>query len=390
LADFQSVLAIGLAICKRDAVRCGSEAIGVISDGELSFVYQSSPSRVVFGRGSLEKVPQEIDRLGAQRALVLTTPGRRKLGEELAARLGEKAVGVFSRAVMHVPVETAEAARSEAARLAADSCVAIGGGSAVGLAKAIAAVTRLPILAIPTTYSGSEMTSTWGLTEGGMKKTMRDPGVQPKAVVYDPTLTLSLPAGLSATSGMNAMAHCVEALYAEDANPISSLVAEEGIRSLARGLPAVVRDPSDWQARSRVLYGAWLAGISLGTTTTALHHRLCHVLGGAFDLPHSATHAVLLPHAMAYNATGAPQAMARIARALDPNGLASSAADRLYDLEVSIKTPLSLESLGMKRDGIDRAVSIVMERPFYNPRALTTEGIRTVLEDAFAGRRPRR
>jgi maleylacetate reductase len=365
------------------------EAIGVISDCELSFVHQSSPSRVVFGRGSLEKIPQEIDRLGAQRALVLTTPGRRKLGEKVAARLGEKAVGVFSRAVMHVPVDTAEAARSEAARLAADSCVAIGGGSAVGLAKAIAAVTRVPILAIPTTYSGSEMTSTWGLTEGGIKKTMRDPGVQPKAVVYDPTLTLSLPAGLSATSGMNAMAHCVEALYAEDANPISSLVAEEGIRSLARGLPAVVRDPSDLKARSLVLYGLWLVGTCLGTTTTALHHKLCHVLGGAFDLPHSATHAVLLPHAMAYNASGAPQAMARIARALDPNGLASSAADPLYDLEASIKTPLSLASLGMKHNGIDRAVTIVMERPFYNPRALTPEGIRTLLEDAFAGRRPR-
>jgi maleylacetate reductase len=369
------------------SIRCGE--IGVIDDGRLSFICPPSPSRVLFGIGSLEKAPEEVDRLGGKRVLIVTTPGRTELGEQMANRLGAKAVGVFGRAVMHVPAEAAERGRSEAARLAADSYVAIGGGSAIGLAKAIAATTGFPILAIPTTYSGSEMTSTWGLTEGGIKRTMRDTRVQPKTVIYDPALTLSLPARLSATSGMNAMAHCVEALYAEDANPISSLIAAEGIRSLAEGLPAVTRDPSDLKARARSFYGAWLGGISLGTTTTALHHKLCHVLGGAFDLPHSDTHTVLLPHATAYNAAGAPEAMARIAQALDPNGVAKPAAQQLYDLEASIQAPLSLASLGMKRDGIDQAVALVMEKPFYNPHALTREGIRALLEDAFEGRPPR-
>jgi len=321
--------------------------------------------------------------------LILTTPGRRTLGNEMATRLGRKATGVFPHAVMHVPVETAEAGRREAALVAADLLVAIGGGSAVGLAKAIAAVTALPILAVPTTYSGSEMTSTWGLTEHGIKKTMRDARVQPKTVLYDPLLTLGLPAKLSATSGMNAMAHCIEALYAQDANPISSLVAEEGIRSLAKALPAVVRDPSELGARALALSGAWLGGISLSATTTALHHKLCHVLGGAFDLPHSDTHTVLLPHVVAYNAAGAPQAMRRIALALSPNGVTRSAGRLLYDLEASMNTPLSLESLGMKREGLDRAAELVMERSFYNPSALSKEGLHALLEDAFEGRSPR-
>jgi maleylacetate reductase len=361
----------------------------VIPDGELSFICQLSVSRVVFGVGSFNNAPEEIDRLGSERALILTTPGREKLGDQMAARLGARAAGVFGQAVMHVPADTAEAGRREASRLRADLCVAIGGGSAIGLAKAIAATTRLPILAIPTTYSGSEMTPTWGLTERGIKKTLRNAGVQPRAVIYDPALTVSLPTRLSATSGMNAMAHCVEALYAEDANPISSLIAEEGIRALHKALPAVVRDPSDVKARSLAMYGAWLGGIALGATTTALHHKLCHVLGGALDLPHSETHTVLLPHAMAYNALGAPEAMARIARALDPNGVLPSAARHLYDLEASLKTPRSLKLLGMKRDSIDHAAALVMEKPFYNPSVLTTEGIRTLLEDAFEGRPPR-
>jgi maleylacetate reductase len=357
----------------------------VTSEPKLAFIYQAAPSRVVFGEGSLAKAPEELERLGSSRALVIATPGRKKLAADLAARLGSKAVGVFDRAVMHVPVETAEAGRAEAARLDADSYVAIGGGSATGLAKAIAAVTGRPILAIPTTYAGSEMTSTWGLTERGIKTTSRDPRVQPKTVIYDPTLTVSMPAMLSATSGMNAMAHCVEALYAKDANPIISLIAEEGIRALAKGLPAVVKEPSNMEARSQALYGAWLGSVSLGGTTTALHHKLCHVLGGAFNLPHAETHTVLLPHATAYNSAAAPRAMERIARALN----SKSAAQGLYDLEVGMGVPLSLEAIGMKREGIEHAAELATASSFYNPRPIVKEAIRALLEDAFEGRPPR-
>jgi maleylacetate reductase len=353
------------------------------------FTYEAAPSRVVFGLGSLGKAPEEIDRLGAKRVLILTTPGRKKLGEELAARLGAKAAGVFGAAAMHVPVATAEAGRTEAARLNADCYIAIGGGSATGLAKAIAVSTGNPILAIPTTYSGSEMTPTWGLTENGIKKTMRDARARPKTAVYDPALTATMPASLSATSGMNAIAHCVEALYSQEASPIVSLIAEEGIRALAKSLPIVVKEPSNMDARSLAFYGAWLGGVSLGAVSMALHHKLCHILGGAFNLPHSETHTVLLPHATAYNTAGAPQEMERIARALGSKGGANSAAQCLYDLEAAMGTPLSLESIGMKREGLDRAAELAVTNPFHNPRKLSKEGIRALLEDAFEGRPPR-
>ncbi|HXA77420.1 MAG TPA: maleylacetate reductase [Candidatus Acidoferrales bacterium] len=355
------------------------------SERKLSFVYQSQPSRVVFGEGSLARAPEEIDRLGASRVLVIATPGRKKLAEELAARLGAKAVGVFDRAAMHVPAETAEAGRAEAARLDADCYVAVGGGSATGLAKAIALISGRPILCIPTTYAGSEMTSTWGLTEAGIKKNARDPRVLPKTVLYDPALTASMPAMLSATSGMNAVAHSVEALYAQEANPIVSLMAEEGIRAMARSLPAVVKEPSSMEARSLALYGAWLGGASLGAAGMALHHKLCHILGGAFNLGHAETHTVLLPHATAYNAPAAPQAMERIARALG----SKSAAQGLYDLEAGMGAPLALKSLGMKREDLDHAADLAVKTPSYNPRPLDRDAIRMLLEDAFEGRAPR-
>lgn len=355
------------------------------SEPALSFVYESSPARVVFGRGSLDKVPAEIDRLGAARVLIIATPGRRKIISELAARLGSKVAGIFDRAVMHVPIETAEAARAEAARVNADCYLAIGGGSTTGVAKAIALVSPRPILCVPTTYAGSEMTSTWGLTERGVKKTGRDPSVRPATVIYDPDLTVSMPAVLSATSGMNAMAHCVEALYAQGANPVISLIAEEGIRALSRSLPVVVTKPTNIKARSLALYGAWLGGYVLGAVGMALHHKLCHTLGGSFGLPHAETHTVLLPHTAAYNFAAAPEAMERVARALG----AKSAAAALYDLAQGMGAPLSLESLGMKRADLDRAADLAVRNPFYNPRALTKEGIRQLLEEAFEGRRPR-
>jgi maleylacetate reductase len=356
---------------------------------KLSFVYQASPVRAVFGIGALEKVPEEIARLGAERVLIVATPGRRKLANDLFARLGSKAAGIFDRAVMHVPSENAKEARGEAERLRADGYIAVGGGSATGVAKAIAVETGHPILCIPTTYSGSEMTPTWGLTEAGIKKTMRDAQAQPKTAIYDPALTVSMPAALSATSGMNAMAHCVEALYAQDGNPIVSLQAEEGIRALAASLPIVVKEPANMEARSQAFYGAWLGGMVLGATTMALHHKLCHILGGAFNLPHSETHTVLLPHVTAYNASGAPGAMERIARALGGKGSAKSAAAGLHDLEASMGAPLSLKSLGMKPEGLDRATEIALQTPFYNPTPVTKEGVRTLLEDAFEGRAPR-
>ena len=350
----------------------------------LSFVYQSLPSRVVFGAGCLEKLPEEIQRLGLAKALVLSTPEQRQSGLDLVERLGSRAAGLFDQAAMHVPIETARAAREAATRLGADCCVAVGGGSTTGLAKAIALVFDLPILAVPTTYAGSEMTPIWGLTEKGRKTTGRDPRVLPKTVFYDPTLTVTMSPMLSATSGMNSIAHCVEALYAEQANPIISMMAEDGIRALGESLPVVVKEPGNLEARSKALYGAWLGGISLGAVGMALHHKLCHTLGGAYNLPHAETHTVVLPHATAYNAPAAPLAMARVARAL----ASGSAAEGLYDLAASLGAPLSLAAIGMKADALDQAAEIAVENPYYNPRPVTKDGIRALLQNAFEGRKP--
>jgi alcohol dehydrogenase class IV len=300
------------------------------------------------------------------------------------ALLGDRAVGLFDRAVMHVPVDVAQAARDEAWRLHADCCVAVGGGSTTGLAKAIALTSELPIVAIPTTYAGSEMTPIWGLTEAGAKKTGRDLHVLPRTVIYDPDLTLGLPVGLSVTSGINAMAHCVEALYSKDANPIISLMAEDAIRALAASLPQIVKDPANPEARAQALYGAWLAGVSLGAVGMALHHKLCHTLGGSFNLPHAETHTVVLPHAAAYNAPAAEAAMARVARALG----VESAPQGLYDLAKLLGAPVSLAELGMRREDVDRAAEMAVKSPYWNPRAITMEGIRALLDDAFEGRRP--
>jgi maleylacetate reductase len=350
----------------------------------LSFTFQILPSRVIFGAGSLEKLPEEIQRLGASRALVLSTPEQRQSGEEVVERLGARAAGLFDRAAMHVPIEIAEAAREEARWLGADCCVAVGGGSTTGLAKAIALVSELPILAIPTTYAGSEMTPVWGLTEGGRKTTGRDPRVLPKTVLYDPCLTLTMPPLLSATSGINSIAHCVEALYAQEANPIISILAEEGIRAFAESLPVVVTQPDKLEARSEALYAAWLGGLSLGSVGMALHHKLCHTLGGSFNLPHAETHTVILPHAVAYNAPAALEAIPLVARALG----ARSAAQGLYDLAASMGAPVSLAALGMKASDLDRAADLAVQNPYYNPRPVTRDGIRALLEDAFRGIRP--
>ncbi len=348
------------------------------------FVYQGNPSRVIFGAGALQHLAREMDLLGAKRALVLCTPEQLASAQRVVALLGDRAAGVFARAVMHVPIETARQARDEARRLNADCAVAFGGGSTTGLGKAIALDSGLPILAIPTTYAGSEMTSIYGITEGGVKKTGRDPRVLPRTVIYDPELTLSLPLAMTVTSALNAIAHAAEGLYAHDGNPIMALMAEEGIRASAAALPLLHANPQDLQARSDALYGAWLCGSVLGSVAMGLHHKLCHTLGGSFNLPHAETHTVVLPHAMAYNAAHAPQAMARIAKALGP----SDAAQGLHDLARQHGAPTSLKALGMPADGLDRVADLAVAQPYPNPRPLDRTALRALLQRAYDGLPP--
>jgi alcohol dehydrogenase class IV len=350
----------------------------------LDFTYDQLPAHVVFGAGALDRLEAEAARLKLEKLVVLSTPGQRGLAAAAVERLGKRCVGIHAEAVMHVPVEVAAAARAEALRLGADGAVAIGGGSTIGLGKAIALETGLPIIAVPTTYAGSEMTPIYGLTEAGAKKTGRDPKVLPKSVIYDPLLTLGLPPAISGTSGMNAIAHCVEALYAENANPVISLLAEQGIAALAQTLPRIMIAPKDVEARSGALYGAWLAGTALGSVGMALHHKLCHTLGGSFNLPHAETHTIVLPHAVAYNAAAAPAAMQRIAVALG----ASDAAVGLFDLAASLGAKTALREIGLREADLGQAVELACRNPYYNPRPIEQAAISALLEDAFQGRRP--
>jgi maleylacetate reductase len=347
-----------------------------------SFIYNGLPSRVVFGPGSVSQLPAEVDRIGAKRVLVLSTPGRAGMVAAVSRHL--PVAGVFDKVVMHTPLEIARQARELASSIDADCCVAVGGGSTIGFGKAIALTSGLPVLAVPTTYSGSEMTTIWGISEGGAKKTGRDPRVLPKTVIYDPELTLDLPPQVSAASGMNAVAHCVEALYAHDGNPIISLMAEEGIRALAVALPRILEDSKNLDARSEALYGAWLAGCTISTTSVALHHKLCHVLGGSFNLPHAETHSIVLPHAVRYNHAAAPDAMARIERAIQ----ARDAAAGIFDLEKKLGLPLRLADIGMKEADLERAALIATEAPYPNPRKVEYAPVLELLRNAYEGRRP--
>ena len=346
----------------------------------MRFDYAPAPTRILFGAGRIFEAREEVRRLGARRSFLVTTPGRRDLGAKIAEVIGDEAVAVHAHAVMHTPVEVTERALDAMQALRADCIVAVGGGSTIGLAKALALRTDLPQVAIPTTYAGSEVTTMLGETHDGVKRTQRSPKVLPEVVIYDVDLTLSLPPELSATSGMNAIAHAVESLYAPDRHPVSEMMAEEAIRALARSLPLIAANPRDVDARLDAQYGAWLCGTCMAMTM-GLHHKICHVLGGAFDLPHAATHAVMLPHVIAYNAAAAPQAMRRIARALQ----APDAVTGINALVASLPIERSLEALFMPASGVERAVALTLRDAYANPRAPDRNALMAMLDRAHRG-----
>jgi maleylacetate reductase len=353
------------------------------SGGFESFTFPGIATRVLFGSGRIAEAAPEIERLGRSRALIVTTSGRSARAEVLAGSIGPLAVGIFAGAAMHTPVDVTEAALVVFRDAGADCVVALGGGSAIGLGKAIATRTGADQIVIPTTYAGSEMTDILGETAGGEKVTRRDPSIRPEVVIYDVDLTLTLPASISVVSGLNALAHAAEGLYAPDRTPKIPLAAAEAARALIAALPAIVREPSDPAARTLALRGAWLASVVLGGAAMSLHHKLCHVLGGGFGLPHAETHAVMLPHTIGFNAAAARDALAPLAAALDaPPG------PGLYDLGRSLGAPMSLASLGMAEDALDRAADAAVRSPYANPRPFDRADIRGLLQSAWTGVRP--
>ncbi|MBP1859971.1 maleylacetate reductase [Rhizobium herbae] len=348
-----------------------------------NFLYSGSPAHIVFGEGRIAAVGEWVEKLNCGKALVLSTPHQKADAEALAARLGPLCVGLFAGAVMHTPVDVTEAAMAVVKQTGADCVVSLGGGSTTGLGKAIAYRTDLPQIVIPTTYAGSEATPILGQTEGGRKMTVRDAKILPEVVIYDASLTTGLPVAMSVTSGLNAMAHAVEALYAQDRNPISSLMAAEGLRAFKASLPKIVGSPTDIPLRADALYGAWLCGTVLGAVGMALHHKICHTLGGTFDTPHAETHAIMLPHTAAYNAVSVPDLLAPVA-----DIFGGSVGGGLWDFAKGIGAPLALKDLGLSEADLDRAAEIATENPYWNPRPIDRPSIRALLQDAFEGRRP--
>jgi maleylacetate reductase len=348
------------------------------------FIFEIARLRVLFGAGRRADLPAEIDALGLRRALIIADPSLRAVAQELSDLLGSRSAGIHDQVVQHVPVAVAAAGAARAREVDADCTVCIGGGSATGLAKAITLETGLPIVALPTTYAGSEMTPIWGTTAEGEKRTGRDPRVQPRVALYDSELVAGLPPQVAGPSGMNALAHSVEALYAQNANPMMSSFGQESIRALAEALPKVVRNPRDLGAQSQAQYGACLAGILLGNVGMALHHKLCHVLGGSFNTPHAETHAVILPHVTAFNVEGSPDARSRLQAALGKSDVAYA----LWELGRATHAPRSLADLGLRESDLDRAAELATRTPYFNPRPVTRESIRKLLGDAFAGVAP--
>lgn len=344
------------------------------------FVHEQREMRVVFRPGCTSVLAAEADRLGVRRIAVIAAP---RYAARSADELGSRIALTIEDARMHVPRDQAELVRTRCAENSVDGLVAVGGGSAVGLAKAVALALRIPIIAVPTTYSGSEMTRVWGLTEGGVKRTGRDPVVAPRVVLYDPDLLATFPAALAVPSAFNALAHAIEARYAPDRTPLTDLIADAAVTATVNALPQLAAgEPA---AQSEALYGAWLCGMSLDATTMSLHHKLCHVLGGSFGLPHAPTHTIVLPHVLGYNAEYAPEAAAVVAAALPgaPEGRVAGRA--LQQFATSLGAPTRLTELGLGREHLDEVVESVLASPYANPAPLDRVKLLDLMARAWEG-----
>jgi len=356
------------------------------------FVYNALPARVLFGSGlSKTAVAHEIRNLGCSRALILTTPHQVSSGEAVRDSLDSSLfAGLYTNATMHTPEDITSEALKYAEEVKADCVVAVGGGSTIGLGKALALHTngKLKQIVIPTTYAGSEATPIIGQTKTvdgvSQKTTQKTNVVLPQVIIYDVDLTMTLPAQMTVTSGLNAIAHAVEALYAKEANPVIDNLAVQGIESIAKALPVIHQKSDDAEARSNALFGAWACGTCLGAVGMSLHHKLCHTLGGTFNMPHAETHTVILPHAAAYNAPYAPEAFEKVAKALGvPN-----APQGLYDLAKEHGAPYSLKALGFKEEDLEQAADIASKAPYPNPAPLDKAKLLELLRNAYEGVRP--
>jgi maleylacetate reductase len=356
------------------------------------FTYTAYAQQIIFGAGALSKLPEAIGRFGWRRLLLCTSGSAQRTGHVAAvvAAVGDQLLAVYDRTAPHVPEQQVAEALALAEEHEVDALIALGGGSPIGLAKATAQALEehrsgaparaahptdqphVPLVAIPTTYAGSEMTAIYGVTRvvAGVarKTTVTDPKVAAKLVIYDPLLTLDLPANLTASTGINALAHCVEALYSITRNPVSSAAALGGARAIARGLPRCYADGKDAEARSEMLMGAHLAGVAISSVGMALHHGVCHVLGGTAGVPHGVANSIILPHAMRFNLDATAAELAQFAEmigiARDSRGdaaLAEAGIERVAALIAQLGLPQRLRDAGVPEAALPQLAELAFQ-----------------------------
>jgi maleylacetate reductase len=349
-----------------------------------TFTHVGNACRVIFGAGRI--LADEISHLDAQRVIFCCTPRRKERVTQLAETSGNHKVKVIPIANSIVTEGLVIEGRGQAGEFDADCLVAFGGGSALGLAKSIALELDIPIIAIPTTYSGSETSELQGMFENGNRVLKRSSRMQPKTIIYDPELSIDLPLEISIRSAVNSMAHAACSFLGKNPNPLTSLIAEEGIRAMKSALPCIVDNPLDTDARGDALYGAWLCGSTLNSAGTVLHHKICHVLGGYFGVPHATAHTIIFPHSIGYNRDVAPEAMKQIARAFGDED--ADAAGQIFDLLTRIGAPTALKDVGVSKGDLSGAAKLITTDPYFNPRPVEYESTCELLEDAWFGRRP--
>jgi alcohol dehydrogenase class IV len=345
------------------------------------FEYTSFPNKVFFGEGSFSTVAKLL--ANYDKAFVIAGERQAACVQQLIDELGKERVIHFSNIVQHVPVELVEQARQQQVQAQTNVLVAIGGGSAIGLAKALALQNEHDIIAVPTTYAGSEMTNIWGLTTTAGKTTGRDMKVLPKYVVYDPMFTANMPTSLAATSAMNAMAHLMEAVYAHDTNPITYGYALDGMRKLREGLELLATTKQmTIQINQLLQYGSFIAGKALCDVSMSLHHKLAHVLGGTFGLAHADVHTVLQAYVLEYQWDALSSSVQQDFKEALQHPYPPVA---LQTLAKNVKAPTQLKEIGFTEKDIDKAVDTVLAKPYANPKPITKAGLEQLLQNALGG-----
>ncbi len=365
-----------------------------------SFVYRTHRQEIIFAPGALAQIGEAITHSGWTRLVLYASPSMQKAAhiEKIRTALGNRLVAVYGEVRPHVQDQQVQEAVELAVQCEADAVIGLGGGSPIGMAKAVASrLGEIQVIAIPTTYAGSEMTPVFGIThtdeDPPRKVTVNDPRIVPSLVVYDPQLTLDLPPELTASTGINALAHCIEALYSKTRNPLSTAAAKEAVGHIQKALLRCYQDGTDVEARSEMLLGSHLAGVSLATVSMGLHHGLCHVLGGSANVPHGLANAILLPHAIRFNADAAATELlpaADVMGAPETYRQQKDRIDALADLISSLigrmNLPQHLRDVGVNENDLPELARIAFQNKTIqnNPRPVTdVEQLETLLRGAW-------